>query len=285
MQEITPSPTQSAASLAPSRSFRAKFFRELKELDLPEGPTAPVIVEERDLALLPQTAQRFLRFMRVVGRPRAWSFCVRWGGHFRRHPDESWMPCEAWQYNSALSIARIFHMRLRSFGVVPLYVRDLYHHGRGRMRGRVFDTFDVVDQSDEKISTGELVTWLNDAVLFAPSMLLGPATSWQSVDDDGFDVAVTDGGRTVTARVFVDERGAPTDFSTTDRYGDDPAGPKMVKTRWSTPVTGWNLDGDIPCITGGKAVWHFASGDLCYAEFAFDGRERWIDLSPTTPPR
>ena len=43
----------------------------------------------------------------------------------------------------------------------------------------------------------------------APSMLLGPDTTWSEVDDGALDVTLTDAGHTVTGRVFIDERGAP----------------------------------------------------------------------------
>ena len=63
-----------------------------------------------------------------------------------------------------------------------------------------------------------------------------------AVDDRSFDVRLTDAGRSVTARVFVDERGAPYDFSTTDRFADLPGGP--VRAEWRTPVRGWeHIDG------------------------------------------
>src|SRR4051812_34931870 len=211
------------ARFAPSRTMRAKFLREVADAGLLNGPGSQVPVTESDLAKLPDTAQRYLRFMKVVGLPRAWSFRARFTGVFRMGPDRPWMPCESWQYNTRLGIARIFHMRLRFGGFVPMYVRDTYVRGDGHMLGRVLDTFSVVDEANEKIDTGELVTYLNDAILIAPSMLLGPETKWAAVNDTSFDVTLTDHERTVGARVFVDERGAVTNFTTNDRYGRDPA--------------------------------------------------------------
>jgi len=84
----------------------------------------------------------------------------------------------------------------------PLTAWDTYLDGRGRMRGKVLGLVPVVDGLGPHFDTSELVTWLNDAVLMAPSMLLTPAITWSAGPDaDSFDVAVTDGGRTVSARV------------------------------------------------------------------------------------
>jgi hypothetical protein len=69
------------------------------------------------------------------------------------------------------------------------------------------------------------VTWLNDAVLLAPAVLLDARTGWEPAGDDGFRVSVTDAGRTVSAQVFLDDEGRPRDFRTEDRWADLPGRP------------------------------------------------------------
>jgi len=157
-------------------------------------------------------------------------------------------------------VARIFHIRLRIAGVVPVYGRDTYVGGRGRMLIRPLDLFTVEDAQGEQLDVGELVTYLNDAVLLAPSMLLVPEVSFTAVDADAFDVALTNRGTTVRARVFLDPGGAPRDFSTTDRFFQG------ARTRWTTPIEGWELVEGRPLWTRGRAVWHLAEGELAYVE-------------------
>jgi hypothetical protein len=72
----------------------------------------------------------------------------------------------------------------------------------------------------------------------------------------------------VSARVVVDDHGAPKDFSTTDRFCYDPDRPKqLARARWTTPIAGWeNVDGR-PLPTGGQAVWHLPQGPFPYADF------------------
>ena len=93
-------------------------------------------------------------------------------------------------------------------------------------------------------------------------MLLNPATSWTAVDGGSFDVSLTDAGRAVRGRIFVDERGAPYDFSTTDRYADLPGG--LVRAEWHTPVKEWSVvhGRAVPGRFG--AVWHLPQGQLPY---------------------
>ena len=219
--------------------------------------------------------------MGVVGRPRRWSFLVRFQGRFRRG-GQAWMPCEAWQYNTAEPITRLFHMRIDVARIVPMVGRDTYIGGTGRMHGKVLGLVTVADGTGPELDLGELVTWLNDAVLLAPSMLLRPEVSWHAADDDSFDLTLTDAGHTVTARVEVDERGAVTDFATTDRWCDLPGG--MVRARWTTPVDGWEEHGDQPVPTRARAVWHLPEGPLPYADGRFVPDSLRFDRWPTSSP-
>lgn len=265
---MTPGTSSPLRNLRPSRRMRTQFLREVAEAALPTGPDRIEVITKASLWSLPEAVQRYLKFTGVVGRPRVWSFVARSTGMFRRAPSEPWMPCEAWQYNSRLGITRIFNMRLRMRGFLPVMVRDTYVRGEGRMLGRLFDAVSIVDQADEKIAIGELVTYLNDAILFAPSMLLGPETTFTGVDGHSFDVSLTDGPRRVEARVFVDASGAVTNFTTTDRFGEDPATPgTMIRAHWSTPVDGYRELNGRPIPSAARAVWNFASGNLTYAHF------------------
>ncbi len=245
-----------------------KFLREVASAGLPTdfGPVEAVTVSR--LVSLPEPAQRYLQFTGVVGRPQDWSFRLGFTGRFRTRPQQPWMTCEAWQYNSRAAVARIFHIRIRFGGILPVIGRDTYVQGRGRMLIRFADLFTIQDGSGEEYDIGELVTYLNDAVLIAPSMLLVPQISWHPVDAGSFDVRLTDHGRTVTGRVFVDENGAPTNFSTEDRFCYGPNDPKkLIRARWTTPISGWTAIDGRPLPTGGQTVWHLSDGPFVYADF------------------
>ena len=227
--------------------------------------TAPVT--EADLAGLPAAAHRYLRFRDVVGRPPDWSFLAHFTGRFRLRPRLPWMRCEAWQYSTGPAVTRLYHMRMYAAGVLPMTGRDAYHDGHGRMYGKLAGLVPVAEASGPENDLSELVTYLNDAVLFAPSMLLSLPLTWAHVSDSAFDLTLSDAGHQVTARVFVDGRGAPTDFSTEDRWCALPGG--LVRTRWSTPVQGWMKINGRRQPSQGSAIWHLPGGPFRYAEFRF----------------
>ncbi|MBL8775053.1 MAG: hypothetical protein JNK12_03940 [Acidimicrobiales bacterium] len=188
------------------------------------------------------------------------------------------MPAEAWQYNCAHPVARIFHMRLDMAGVVPMVGRDTLLDGEGRMVGRLLGLVPVANGTGVEYDVGELTTWLNDALVLAPSMLLSQQVTWDEVADDTFDVALTHGSHTVHARVSLDENGAIRDFSSRDRWAAMPGG--LVQAEWTTPFDGWVLAAGHRLPLSGRAIWHLDDGPLTYAEGAFVPGSVAVNLRP-----
>jgi hypothetical protein len=241
-----------------------RLTREVAAAGLPAGPVTADVVSEAEIAALPAVVQRYLRFMGVVGAPRHWSFTAQFQGRFRLRPGLGWMGAEAWQYNSAIGVARIFVMRIRFAGVVPMTGVDRYLWGRGRMVGKLLGLITVADGQGEEFDIGELTTYLNDALLLVPSLLLRPGTEWKQVDGSTFEVALTDHGRRVSGRVTIDEQGAPIDFATTDRFADLPGG--LRRAEWHTPISRWGEAAGRPRPERLSAVWRLPEGDLPYIE-------------------
>jgi hypothetical protein len=259
----------------------ARLYRRLAEdADVAGLPAAPEVlgpVQDADLNVLPEAAQRYLRRAGAVGRQPDWSFVLHSRGWFRLRRGWPAMSCEAWQYNSAPAVARVFWMRINA-GPVTMVGRDSYLRGTGVMHGRLANLVTVADGSGPQYDVSELVTFLNDAVLFAPSMLLRLPVSWAPADENAFDITLTDRDHQVTARVYLDGQDLPRDFSTDDRYSDTPQGP--VRARWHTPVGGWHEteDGWLP--SRGSAVWDLPDGPLTYLEFTFGPGDIRYNVAP-----
>ena len=249
-------------------SFYGRFLREVACAGLTVGAGPLETVRRSQFVSLPEPAQRYAEYMRVVDRPQDWSFRLGSSGRFRTKPDQPWMKCEAWQYSSRPAVARIFHIRIRFGGLVPVIGRDTYLRGRGRMLVKLLDLFTIEDGMGDEYDTGELVTYLNDAVMIAPAMLFVPEISFSPVDADSFEASLTDHRRTVIAQVIADEDGAPRDFSTTDRFCYDAKRPnKLMRARWSAPMEQLELVDGQRRPTSRKAVWHLPQGPFAYADF------------------
>ena len=170
----------------PRRTALYRRFRtEVDRADLPTSPPGPPVAEapvgEDDLTGLPDVVRRYLQFMRVEGRPRDRTVEARFVGRFRM-PRLAWMPAEAWQLDRAPVVGRVFVMRLRVARVLPMVGVDSYLNGRGRMIGKLLDRFTVADGEGEEFDIGELTTYLNDAVLLAPSISSQATCGSSSID-------------------------------------------------------------------------------------------------------
>lgn len=242
------------------------------------GASQAPLVTEDDLAGLPTPAQHYLHAMGAVNRPHVWSFQAHITGRFRLRGQGSWMPAEAWQYNSAVEVARIFHMRLDYARMVPMIGRDTYIAGKARMHGKLLGLVTVAQARGPETDMSELVTYLNDAVLMAPSMLLRPNVSFAEVDEHSFDVTLVDAAQSVTGRVLLDDESRPANFITSDRYADLSGG--LVRAQWSTPVDGWQLDGDRFIFTRASALWQLPAGPLTYLDFSLSPGDVRYNVAP-----
>ncbi len=266
------------SSLAPRHGrLYQRMAADAAALEPRPGPASASPVTGADLAGLPAAAQRYLRFTEVTGRPPDWSFATHFTGRFRLRPRLPWLRCEAWQYSTCPAVTRLYHMRITAAGL-PMTGRDAYSGGHGRMYGKLAGLVPVADGAGPEYDVSELVTYLNDAVLLAPSMLLALPVTWTAVDDSSFDLTLSDAGHQVTARVFVDGRGAPVEFSTDDRWCALPDG--LVRARWSTPVHGWMKINGRWQPRWGAAIWHLAGGPFCYAELRFTPGAARYNVTP-----
>ena len=280
-------PGPRGASRTRDRGLVAAFHDRVAAADLGTGPGDEAPITEADVAGLDEPVERYLRFMGVIGRPRAWSFTARFAGRFRLHPRIPWLAAEALQYDSLLPgpdgrdrAARVFTMRLRFARVVSMLGHDTYLDGRGRMVGTLAGRVRVVDGSGPEFDVGELSTWLNDVLLLAPSMLLRTDVTWRALDSDRFEVTLTDSGHTVRAQVTIDGQGAPLDLATTDRWAALPGG--LVQARWHTPIPFWiEVDGR-PFPGPGPAVWDLPDGPLTYVDGRFVPGSAVVNVRPPT---
>jgi hypothetical protein len=135
------------------------------------------------------------------------------------------------------------------------------------MHGKLLGLITVADGSGLVFDVSELATYVNDALMIAPSMLLTPAVTWATVDDYSFDITMSDDRISATSRVFVDEQGRMVDFSTTDRWAALPGG--LTRARWTTPIDGWMDHEGRWLPIGGHGIWHLDAGEFEYVHGRF----------------
>ena len=267
----------------------SKFQRELAALGLPAEPGPTKALAEADIAAFPEPARRYLTFMGALERPRDWSFRAALTGRFRTKPGQAWMPMNAWQYNSSLELTRVFYIRVRFFGVMPVLARDTYVRGQGRMLIRPLDLFTAEDARGPEVAISELATYLNDAIMLGAVVVIGPGLFLdgrrRSIVRRGLDPWRPHRAWRASS---LDAQGAPRDFSTTDRFLEEPL--RLPPHPSRSPGALDHADRRMAAgrrqaaATSGRAVWHLPQGDFTYVEVAFSPERVAFNVPPGTSP-
>ncbi|MBS1661931.1 MAG: hypothetical protein JST68_12865 [Bacteroidetes bacterium] len=240
-----------------------------------ESPTPPGYEH------LPEPIRRYIHAANLRHPNPIKNFRVNYTGRLRSAPRTPWLPCSTEQYNVIEPATRLFFLRSRKKGL-PIagfhsYKQaDKTHQPEASMDIRLLSLFPVEQQSGPYMAIAETVTFFNDLCLLAPSCLADPRIQWEPVDCRTVNARFTLGDVTIGATLCFNEDGHLSNFISSDRYYTTPHH-RMVRTRWSTPITSWHrIDGHI-LPAAADLIWHLPEGDFCYGRFALVDIEYNVD--------
>ena len=213
------------------------------------------------LQRLPDPVRRYMNYTGVVGKPWINTVSLKQVGRFRTGPDKPWMAMSAVEYYTTNPPGFLWKARFKMFGLPLVSARDTYKAGRGRMFGKLAGLFTIFDERGEEYNQGSMMRYLSEMIWF-PIALLAENIAFQTVDDHSAQVTLTDSGRSLSGRLFFDDAGRPTNF-TTMRYYRKGKGDLSLE-HWSTPMTEYGVRAGLNLPVRGQAVWKLASGDLPY---------------------
>ena len=247
---------------------RPDSFKNIFETTVKEQLTSRLVSEnlsQEDLVNLPVTIQQYLRFVGAVGKPKIHHFKATLTVKMKTKMNGKWLKIEACQYNFYDPPSRAFYIKSSMFGI-PFDGLHIYQGNEATMKIKLASLFLVANAKGEKMTQGETVTLFNDMCLFAPSTLIDKNIQWRVIDSLTTEATFTNAGHTIKARLFFNESGALTNFSSDDRY-ESSDGKTYNNYRWTTPVKEYReIDGrKIP--TFGEAIWHTPNGPFVYANF------------------
>lgn len=224
---------------------------------------------------LPEPVQHYMTYTGVVGKPWINTVRLKQSGRFRTGPDKPWMPMSAVQYYTTNPPGFVWKARFKVAGLPLVSARDTYEAGHGYMFGKVAGLFTIFDERGEKFDQGAMMRYLSEIIWF-PIAFLGENITWQAVDDHSAQVTLTDCGKSLSGRIFFDNAGRPTNFTTMRYYlkskDDIPLEP------WSTPMTGYAVRAGLNLPVRGQAVWNLPCGDLPY----WDGEITEVEYNRAT---
>jgi hypothetical protein len=223
------------------------------------------IITAEMLAGLPGPVQRYMSFSGVVGRRLVKSVIVKQTGRIRLGPEKRWMHFGATESYSVDPPSFTWDARVGYGPLSLLAVRDSYVDGKGAVRVRLANLFQLLKATGPKVDDSSAVRYLSEVVWF-PSAFLGNSFAWSAIDDSSAQVSFSAYGRSVSGRLYFAADGRPTNF-VSKRYKDVRDSEPLS---WSTPATAYGSFCGLTLPSRGQAVWHMESGDFTYIDLRVD---------------
>lgn len=242
-------------------NFNRAFKSKVERLFGNQPRVERTIITEADIKDLPEPVQRYLRYTGVIGKERVATVRLKQKGAMRLKPDANWVPLEAEEYYTVDNPGLVWFGRLTVAPLFKVAAQDMYMEGNGNMHIKVLSTVTVADAKGKEMDEASLVRYFNEMMWF-PTALVSDKVKWEPVDSNSARATMTDHGISVSAVFFFDDEGKLTNFVA--ERGRDIGGGKLVKTKWSTPITDYKTFNGLRLPSKGEAIWHLDSGEYSY---------------------
>ncbi|HZD60690.1 MAG TPA: DUF6544 family protein, partial [Anaerolineae bacterium] len=246
-------------NLSFNRTFKSKVERLLKN----HQQTKNAKITEADIKDLPAPVQKYLHYTGIIGKERVATVRLRQKGAMRLKPGGKWIPLEAEEYYAVDNPGFVWRGQLAMAPLLTVSAHDIYLDGTGNMHIKLLSVITLVDAKGKEMDEASLMRYLNEMIWF-PSALVGDKVKWEPIDEHSARATMTDHGITVSAVFYFDDEGRVINFVA--ERGRDAGGGKLVKTKWSTPLTSYKTFKGLRLPNKGNAVWHLESGEYSYIE-------------------
>ena len=223
----------------------------------------PKTITQEMLLDLPAPIQRYLTYTGVAGMEWIENVQLKYIGKFRTEADKPWMPMVAHQSYTTDPASFSWDAKFKVAGIPLLRVKDKYENGTGSMHGKLAGLFTLFKTEEcAELNQGTMLRYLNEMMWF-PTAFFSKKISWQAIDGQSAQVTYTDFGTSVSARLFIDEKGQITNFIA-ERYREEKG--TYVLGTWSTPIDAYGEFNGLNLPIHGVAQWHLPEGEFPYIE-------------------
>lgn len=249
------------AAIGVGRSlFDRHMDEEIAALLMASTAGEPATITEADLAGLPESVQRWLRWAQVIGSTIPATVHLTQEGRFRISERSAWMPFTAEETFTTEPPGFVWKTTMQMFPLVSIVGRDSYVDGQGSIEMRALGVIPVATASGPAMDQGALLRYLNETMWF-PAAALSPSITWDEVDADSARATISHGG-TIASAIFVfDEHGRPVDMVA---QRQDLARGRLET--WSTPLSAYGEFAGVRVPVAGTALWRYDTGDFPYIE-------------------
>jgi hypothetical protein len=245
--------------------FKDEYRKEVKIGFEESKNIQKTILNEAEIAYLPEPVKKYIRYTGCIGKPIVNNFSINFLGKIRDHAKPVWMELTSEQYNFIKTPKRLFYLDATMKGL-PLAGFHCFKNGVAFMDIRLLSIFKVEYQSGAVMNTSETVTFFNDMCVMAPGALIDKRIEWLEVVGNKVKASFTNNGITISAWLYFNEKGEMVNFVSEDRSALGANG-ETSKYKWSTPMRDYKNINGYRLASYAEAIYTYPEGDFTYATF------------------
>lgn len=245
----------SAASVSTGEDIMRQDAHELLRLG---RQTQPFVSTDEHLLKLPNTVQRYLRTVGVIGKEAIRTVRLKQKGHLRMKEGEKWLPLTAEQYFTTSPPGFVWHARVRLFPLLNISVTDMFVNGHGRLKAKLLSLVTMADATGPQVDQGELLRYLAEMIWF-PTAWLSQYIEWKEIDEHSAQAILGHANLTVAA-VLHFNKGSQVVQITAERYREENG--KFVLRRWSGRLDNYREISGMRIPMNAEVTWCMDSGDF-----------------------
>ncbi len=245
-------------------SFSNTYHSEVENLRKQNLKQQAVMLEQSDLAHLPEPVQLYIRNSGALGQPRVQNFRVELAGAIRSR-NGNWMPFTSTQYNFVDRSARFFFMNAVKSNL-PVAGFHCLKNGKAFMDIRLLSLFRVQYAEGSVMNKADTVTFFNDMCCLAPATLIDPRISWLDAGNGHVTAIFKNDDVAISASLLFNDRHELVNFVSEDRPALQNNG-QFQQIPWSTPLSQYDdrLGYHLP--RHAEAVYCYPDESFTYGRF------------------
>jgi hypothetical protein len=238
--------------------FNKKVNNEIKELFSGVRNSNKQIIQQSDIAELPNCLQKWLVNSGIIGKEKIETVRLKQKIVMKMKPDGKWTPqSDAVQYFTIEKPAFIWKTKIYMMLLLYAAGRDMYFQGKGNMLIKLLSIIPIADSRGKEIDQGTMLRYLAEVMWF-PSAALSNYIKWEEVDSTTAKATMKYEEISASGIFKFNENGDILYYEAM-RYGEFDG--KYSLEKWHIDMTGYKSFNGIRIPNKSDVTWKLKSGD------------------------
>ncbi len=249
-------------------NYRQLVQKETAQLLNQNAILSDAILNETDIAQLPEPVKKWLRSSGSVGRRVISMGKVTQKAEMKIKPGQkNWMQATATQYTTIDAPAFIWTVDVRMNSLLSAVGIDKFENGRAAMTIKLNALVNIVNESGDKLNEGTLQRYLGEMVWF-PSLAISPYITWEQLDENSAIATMHYKGASGSGNFYFNANGEVAKFSAL-RYKENEEDAKRYE--WTMHITDYKIFEGIKVPSKMTSTWKLDEGDWTWLKLEVTG--------------